>query len=134
MSSFNKVIIIGNIVRDIELRYTKNQTAVTDIGVAVNDKRKNGDEWIEETTFVDVTLWGRTAEVASEYLKKGSQVMVEGRLKQDSWTQDGNKRTKLKVVGEKLVMLGKRSSQDPYSEPGQNQQPVTAGAEEEVPF
>ena len=82
MASFNRVILLGNVTRDPELRYIPSGTAVTEIGLAVNDRRKgpNGD-WIEETTFVDVTLWDRTAEIASEYLTKGSPVLIEGRLK-----------------------------------------------------
>src|SRR5262245_58087565 len=110
MASFNRVILVGNLTRDIELRYTPSQMAVTDLGLAVNDRRKNQQgEWIEETTFVDITLWGRTAEVASEYLKKGSSVLIEGRLKLDSWTgNDGQKKSKLRVVGERMQMLGAR--------------------------
>ena len=85
MASFNRVILMGNLTRDPELRYLPSGMAVTDIGLAVNDRRKNANgEWIEETTFVDVTLWGRTAEVASEYLSKGSPVFIEGRLKLDT--------------------------------------------------
>ena len=85
MASFNRVILVGNLTRDLELRYIPSGTAVTDIGLAVNDRRKNASgEWVEETTFVDVTLWGRTAEVASEYLSKGSPVLIEGRLKLDT--------------------------------------------------
>ena len=110
MASFNRVILLGNVTRDLELRYTPSGMAVTDLGMAVNDKRKNAaGEWIEEATFVDVTLWGRTAEVASEYLSKGSPVLIEGRLKLDSWeNNDGQKRSKLKVVGEKMQLLGSR--------------------------
>ena len=84
--------------------------AVTDIGVAVNDRRKNANgEWIEEVTFVDVTVWGRTAEVMSEYLSKGSPVFIEGRLKLDSWEdKDGQKRSKLKVICERMQLIGGR--------------------------
>lgn len=107
MASYNRVILIGNLTRDIELRYLSNQMAVTDVSLAVNDRRKNANgEWIEETTFVEVTVWGRTAEVMSEYLGKGSPVLIEGRLKQDTWEQEGQKRSKLKVVCEKMQMLG----------------------------
>ena len=107
MASFNRVILVGNITRDIEVKYLQSGTAVTDIGLAVNDRRKsNTGEWVEETTFVDVTLWGRTAEVAGEYLSKGSPVLVEGRLKLDTWETDGQKRSKLRVVGERMQMLG----------------------------
>lgn len=107
MASFNKVILMGNLTRDPEVRYTQGGTAVSEIGLAVNDRRKDAKgEWIEETTFVDCTLWGRTAEIAGEYLGKGSQVLMEGRLKLDSWEKDGQKRSKLRVVAENLRMLG----------------------------
>ncbi|MBN8629183.1 MAG: single-stranded DNA-binding protein [Planctomycetes bacterium] len=107
MASFNKVILMGNLTRDPEVRYTQGGTAVSEIGLAVNDKRKDAKgEWIEETTFVDVTLWGRTAEIAGEYLGKGSSVLIEGRLKLDSWEKDGQKRSKLRVVAENMRMLG----------------------------
>ena len=109
MASFNRVILVGNLTRDIELRYTPSGTAVTEIGLAVNDRRKTQTgEWVEETTFVDVTLWARTAEVASEYLSKGSPILVEGRLKLDTWETDGQKRSKLRVVGERMQMLSNR--------------------------
>ena len=106
MASYNRVILVGNLTRDIELRYTTGGTAVTDIGLAVNDRRKTATgEWIDETTFVDVTLWGRTAEVASEYLSKGSPILVEGRLKLDTWETDGQKKSKLRVVCDRMQML-----------------------------
>src|SRR3989442_9799444 len=109
MASFNRVILLGNLTRDIEVRYLQSGTAVADIGMAVNDRRKgqNG-EWIEETTFVDVTLWGRTAEVAGEYLGKGSPILIEGRLKYDTWEKDGQKRSKLSVVCERMQMVGSK--------------------------
>lgn len=107
MASYNRVILLGNMTRDVELRYTQGGTAVTDIGLAVNDRRKSQTgEWVDETTFVDVTLWGRTAEVASEYLSKGSPVLVEGRLKLDTWETEGQKRSKLRVVCDRMQMLG----------------------------
>lgn len=102
----NRTFLVGNLTRDIELRRTPQGTAVCDIGMAVNDRRKSGDEWVDETTFVDVTLWGRNAEVANEYTQKGSSVMVEGRLKFESWENDGQKRSKLKVVADRLQLLG----------------------------
>jgi len=108
MASFNRVILVGNLTRDVELRYTPQQTAVTDIGLAVNERVKRNNEWVEEVNFFDVTLWGRTAEVAGEYLSKGSSILIEGRLKMDSWEQDGQKRYKLKIVGERMQMLGSR--------------------------
>src|SRR5688500_18394486 len=108
MASYNRVILVGNLTRDIDLKYTASNLAVTELGMAINDRRKNANgEWVEETTFVDVTLWGRTAEVAGEYLTKGSSVLIEGRLKLDQWDdkQTGQKRSKLRVVGERMQML-----------------------------
>ena len=111
MASVNKVILIGNCTRDPEVRYTPKGTAVADIGMAMNRYfSSDGGERREETTFVDVTLWGRQAEVAGEYLKKGRPVYIEGRLQMDSWDDKntGQKRTKLKIVGEQMQLLGSR--------------------------
>src|SRR5690606_8891930 len=109
-ASYNKVILVGNLTRDPELRYLASGTAVTEIGLAVNERYKNNKgEWVDDTVFVDITLWARLAEIAGEYLNKGSSVLIEGRLKLDSWeTNDGQKRSKLKVIGEKMQMLGGR--------------------------
>ncbi len=112
MASFNKVILVGNLTRDPQVKYTTGGTAVTEIGLAVSrqwfDKQSNSRK--EETTFVDVTLWGRTAEVAGEYLAKGRPVLIEGRLQLDTWDdrETGQKRSKLRVVGENMTMLGSR--------------------------
>lgn len=114
MASFNKVIVMGNLTKDPEVRHTPNNTAVADIGLAVNrtwfDKASNQKK--EDVTFVDVTLWGRQAEVAGEYLSKGSSVLIEGRLQLDQWDdrETGKKRSKLKVVCENLTLVGGRSS------------------------
>ena len=106
-SSFNRVILMGNLTRDPECRYLPSGTAVADFGLAVNDRRKTPTgEWVDEVTFVDITLWGRTAEVASEYCSKGVPLLVEGRLKLDTWETEGQKRSKLKVVGDKICLLG----------------------------
>jgi single-strand DNA-binding protein len=111
MASLNKVFLAGNLTRDPELRYTPGGTAVAQFGLAVNRKFKNREGQIqEEATFVDVEVWGRQAETASEYLGRGSPVLVEGRLKLDSWEskQTGEKRSKLRVVGERIQFLGSR--------------------------
>ena len=113
MASFNKVLLMGNLTRDPQVRYTPSGTAVADIGLAVNrvwyDKQSNSKN--EETTFVDVTLWGRQAEIAGEYLSKGRSVLIEGRLQLDQWDdrETGQKRSKLKVVCENMSMVGGRS-------------------------
>ena len=112
MASFNKVILVGNLTRDPEVRYIPSGSAVADIGLAVNrtwfDKQSNSRK--EETTFVDITLWGRTAEIAGEYLSKGRSVLIEGRLQMDTWQdkETGKNRSKLKVIGEQMTMLGGR--------------------------
>lgn len=111
MASLNKVMLIGNVTRDPEIRYTPKGTAVAEVGLAVNRVfTPEGGERREETTFVDITFWGRQAEVVSEYGKKGKSLYVEGRLQLDSWDdkQSGQKRTKLRVVGENFQFLGSR--------------------------
>ncbi len=133
MADFNRVILMGRVTRDIELKYLQSGTAVTEIGVAVNDRRKSQTgEWIEETTFVDVTLWGRTAEIASEYLSKGSPIFIEGRLKLDTWETDGQKRSKLRVVGERMQLIGSRGDRSRGGSGGHNEseysEPATANA------
>ncbi|MEY2439453.1 MAG: single-strand DNA-binding protein [Verrucomicrobiota bacterium] len=111
MASFNKVILLGNLTRDPEIRYTPKGSAVCDLGLAVNRQYTldNGEKR-EEVTFVDVVLWARLAEIAGEYLKKGRPVFIEGRLQLDTWDdkQSGQKRSKLRVVGETMQLLGSR--------------------------
>jgi len=142
MASFNRVILMGNLTRDPELRYIQSGTAVTEIGLAVNDRRKTpSGEWVDETTFVDITLWGRTAEVVCEYCGKGKPLFVEGRLKYDTWEKDGQKRSKLSVVGDRIQLIGSKEggsgggggsyegggSYNRSSAPRQQQQPSGGG-------
>jgi len=111
MASFNKVILLGNLTRDPEVRYTPKGSAVCDLGIAVNRVyTTDSGEKREEVTYVDVVLWARLAEIAGEYLKKGRPVFIEGRLQMDTWDdkQSGQKRTKLRVVGESMQLLGSR--------------------------
>ncbi len=109
MANLNKVLLMGNLTRDPEVRYTPKGTAVAELGIAVNRvySGENGEKR-EEVTFVDVTVWGRTAENVGEYLKKGRPVFVEGRLQLDSWEDktSGQKRNKLKVVADNVQFLG----------------------------
>jgi single-strand DNA-binding protein len=111
MASFNKVILLGNLTRDPEVRYTPKGSAVCDLGLAVNRQYTlDSGEKREEVTFVDVVLWARLAEIAGEYLKKGRPVFIEGRLQLDTWDdkQSGQKRSKLRVIGETMQLLGGR--------------------------
>jgi single-strand DNA-binding protein len=118
MANLNRVLLIGNLTRDPEVRYTPKGTAVTEIGLAVNRVHTGEDgEKKEEVTFVDVTLWARQAEVAGQYLKKGRPVFIEGRLQLDSWDdkQTGQKRSRLRVVAENLQLLGSRQDAESAS-------------------
>ena len=107
MASLNKVLLMGNLTRDPELRFTSNGSALTKFGLAVNRKYKSGEEWKEEVCFVDITVWGKQAENCAEYLSKGRPVFIEGRLQFSSWeTDDGQKRNKLEVVANSVQFLG----------------------------
>lgn len=158
-ASFNKVILVGNLTRDPQVRYTPKGTAVAEIGLAVSrtwfDQGSNQKK--EETTFVDITLWGRQAEIAGEYLAKGRPVLIEGRLHLDTWDdkESGQKRSKLKVVCEQMQLLGSREggggqrssggapagrkpADDEYGGPsgygGQDEGPAADFPQDEVPF
>lgn len=112
MASYNKVLLLGNCTRDPEVKYTPKGTAVAELGLAVNRvyTADNGEKR-EETTFVDVTFWGRQAEIAGEFLKKGRPVFIEGRLQLDTWDdkQSGAKRSKLRVIAEVMQLIGGRN-------------------------
>ncbi|MDP7008705.1 MAG: single-stranded DNA-binding protein [Phycisphaerales bacterium] len=122
MATYNKVLIMGNLTRDPELKQTPSNQSVAQIGIAMNRKFKDREGTLrEETTFVDCEAWGRTAEVMSQYLSKGKPVFVEGRLKLDQWQdKDGNNRSKLKVVIESFQFIDSKG--------GQSSTPPTAGA------
>ncbi|MBR7117958.1 MAG: single-stranded DNA-binding protein [Helicobacteraceae bacterium] len=111
---FNKVIIVGNLTRDVELKYLPSGSAAATIGLASNRKFKKQDGTMaDETCFVDVKLFGRTAEVANQYLKKGSQILIEGRLVLETWNDaTGAKRNKHSIMAENMQMLGKAQNND----------------------
>jgi len=128
MPSLNKVYLIGNITRDPELRYTPKGNAVVDISLAINRVTgggETGNERKEETTFVEVTLWGRTAEIVAQYCNKGKSLMVEGRLQLDVWEdrETRQKRSRLKVIGENIQLLcapgGRAENGNPAGSQGQ---------------
>jgi single-strand DNA-binding protein len=141
MANFNKVLLMGNLTRDPEVRYTPKGTAVAQLGLAVNRvyTTETGEKK-EEVTFIDVDVWGRQAETAGQYLSKGRPVFIEGRLKLDSWDdkESGQKRHKLKVVGERVQFLGapkagaEFSDQAPAGKPARAR-PVSAPASEQEP-
>ena len=141
MASYNRVTLLGNLTRDIELKHAQSGLAIANIGLAVNDRIKRGDEWVDEATFVDCTLFGKTAEIASQYLSKGRAVLIEGRLKLDTWETDGQRRSKLSVVGDKMVMVGSPSDgggsqqrSQAGSAPKQEWSAPSQQAADEIPF
>lgn len=133
MASLNKTLLIGNLTRDVQVRFTPGGTATAELGLAVNrtwfDKQANQRR--EEVTFVDVVLWGKDAENAGEYLAKGRSVFIEGRLQLDSWDdkQTGQKRSKLRVVCESIQYLGAKP--DGGQRQGKSDDPPADG---EVPW
>jgi single-strand DNA-binding protein len=147
MASFNKVILLGNLTRDPEVRYTPKGSAVCDLGIAVNRSYTlDSGEKREEVTYVDVVLWSRLAEIAGEYLKKGRPIFIEGRLQLDTWDdkQSGQKRSKLRVIGETMQLLGGRppgvgGGEGSEARPAKTTPPPKAAAgtepdDDEIPF
>ena len=106
MADINHVVLVGRLTRDAELKYTGSGQAVTKFSVALNRKKKNGDEWVDEVSYFDIVLWGRQAESLSQYLVKGKQVGIDGELRQDRWEQNGQNRSKVEVVANNIQLLG----------------------------
>ena len=118
MASYNKVILMGHLTRDIEIKTIPSGTIVGEVGLAVNEVRKdaNGDK-IEEVSFIDLVMWGKTAEVMEKYLSKGSAVLVEGKIKQDRWkTENDENRSKIRVVVREFSFVGGKSDEAPAKE------------------
>lgn len=150
MSAVNKVFILGNLTRDPEVRYTPKGTAVAELGLAINEKRRtDAGDLIEKTVFVDVTTWGKTAENAGRFLSKGRAVHVEGRLELDTWEdkESGQKRSRLKVIASAVQFLSGGKSEDRPAAPSPDNRPpsqsgprepalddMTAGDEDDIPF
>ncbi len=132
---FNKVIIVGNLTRDIELKYAPSGTAIGSTGIASTRKFKGGDgQMKEEVLFVDITAFGRTAEVMNQYLRKGSKLLVEGRLKLDSWTdQNGGKRSKHSVTIENMTMLDSKGDNPGGGGGNYNQAPNNVPQQQAAP-
>ena len=130
MASFNKVMLMGNLTRDPELRFTPNGAAVANFGLATNRKYKVGDDLKEEVCYVEITVWGKQGENCAEYLSKGRSAFIEGYLKFSKWeTDDGQKRNKLEVVANTVQFLGSRN--DSQGDSSTEQVPVP---EDDVPF
>lgn len=115
----NRVILVGRLTRDAELTYTQSGFALTKMSIAVNKRRKQGDQWVEEASFFDITLWGKRGEALTPWLLKGQQIAVDGQLKQDRWEQEGQKRSRVVVEASNIQLLGGKKD-------NQNQQPGTS--------
>jgi len=105
-ADINSVTIVGRLTRDAELKYTNSGSAVTSMGLAVNRSRKDGEQWVEEANFFDVSLWGRRGESLQQYLQKGTRIAVTGELRQERWEQDGQKRSRVVIHANNIQLLG----------------------------
>ena len=113
-TDLNHVVLVGRLTRDLgsderSFGYVGNGQARASVSIAVNRSRKNGEQWIEEANYFDVTIWGKTAENLKPYLTKGKQIAVDGYLKQDRWEEDGQKFSKVGIVADSVMLLGGRS-------------------------
>ena len=106
MADINHVLLIGRLTRDAELKYTSGGMAVCKFALAVNKRRKQGDQWVEECSFFDIVAWGKTGEALNQYLVKGKQVAIEGELHQNRWEQDGQSRSKIEINANNIQLLG----------------------------
>lgn len=109
--NINVVILGGNLTKDVEIKYTPNGTAICDFSIANNRKYKSGDEVKEEVSFIGLTAFGKTAETINQYFKKGSPILIEGRIKTDTWEKDGKKQSKTKVLVERFHFIGNRKEE-----------------------
>ena len=135
MSDTNTVVLTGNLTRDPELRYTPKGVAVANVGLASNRKYRQGDEIKDEACFIDVTVFGSTAEAVAKYLDKGRKVLVEGRLRFHSWeTEVGQKRSKLDVIAERVNFLPRASKNGSGGENGADEFDGTIPDDSEIPF
>ena len=138
MSSFNKVIIMGRLTRDVDLRTTSGGNSVTDLGIAINERRLGANgEWVDAIQFVDVTFWNRKAEVIAQYFKKGSPILIEGALQLDRWEKDGKNFSKLKVRGTDFSFVGNKTEAIIENGEGNGQaepELVDAMAVDDIPF
>jgi single-strand DNA-binding protein len=125
MADINHVVIIGRLTRDAELKYTANGQAVAKFSIAVNRRKRQGDEWVDEANFFDIVLWGKQAEAIQPYLVKSKMVGIDGELRQDRWQQDGQNRSKVEIIANYVQMLGGGQRSD-----NSNSAPSASGSNE----
>ena len=143
MADINHVVLVGRLTRDAELKYTTSGQAVCKFSIAVNRRRKNGDQWEDEANFFDVVLWGRQGESLNQYLLKGKPVGVDGELRQDRWQQDGQNRSKVEIVANNIQLLGGGGGQgsggswnsgSPQNKREEGAPPSDDGFTDDIPF
>jgi len=115
MADINHVVLVGRLVKDAELKYTASGQAVSKFSLAINRRKKNGDQWEDEVNYFDVVLWGRQGEAVNQYLTKGKLVGVDGELRQDRWQQDGQTRSKVEIIASNVQLLGGNPSSGAYN-------------------
>ena len=134
MNDLNSVIIVGNLTKDIEVKYTQSGSAVGNISIASNRSKKQGDQWVDEVSYFDVVLFGKSAENLQQYLTKGKKVAVQGHLKQDRWNdQQGNNKSKISIISESIQFVGGNNGQKSEDVPPQTEA-EQMGFDESVPF
>lgn len=114
----NRVVLVGRLTRDAELSYTNTGFALTKFSIAVNRRKKSGDQWVDEANFFDIVIWGKRGEALNQYLTKGQQIAVEGELRQERWEKDGMKRSKVSIEATNIQLLGGRNSERSSSNGG----------------
>lgn len=129
MPDVNHVILIGRLTHDAELKYTSGGMAVCKFALAVNKRRKQGEQWVDEANFFDIVLWGRSGETLNQYLVKGKQVAVEGELHQNRWEQDGQSRSKIEINANNVQLLGGNAGQQSAGNPTDNPEHVQSHAQ-----
>ena len=105
-NDINHVVLVGRLTRDAELKYTNTGTAIGKFSIAVNRRKRSGDQWTDEVSYFDIVLWGKTAEALNQYLQKGKQIAVSGELRQNRWEQDGQNRSKVEIIANNVQLLG----------------------------
>ncbi len=120
MADVNHVVLVGRLTRDAELKYTGTGSAVSKFGLAINRRRKQGEQWVDEANFFDIVVWGKTAESLTKYLTKGKQIAVDGELRQSRWEQDGQQRSRVEVHANNIQLLGAPGGGGSQGAPGRS--------------
>lgn len=130
MADINHVVLVGRLTRNAELKYTNSGAPVSKFSIAINQRRKKDDQWVEESHFFDIVLWGKTAESLNQYLVKGKQVGIEGQLRQDRWEQEGQSRSRVEIFATNVMLLGGGGGAGGGRQPGPGPAPESKGGGE----